>query len=119
MGEGFGIPIIESQACGTPVITSKWTSMPELTINGYSTEIAQRWWTPLSSWGCIPSIDNILEALEKIYAWADDERRDRSEYGIYHMKAHYDWDVVVRDGWAPFLERVEREIKGAAASEAV
>jgi glycosyltransferase involved in cell wall biosynthesis len=27
--EGFGIPIIEAQACGTPVITSNITSMPE------------------------------------------------------------------------------------------
>jgi len=28
--EGFGIPILESMACGTPVITSNVTSMPEV-----------------------------------------------------------------------------------------
>lgn len=28
--EGFGIPILESMACGTPVITSNTTSMPEV-----------------------------------------------------------------------------------------
>ncbi len=28
--EGFGIPILESQACGTPVITSNISSMPEV-----------------------------------------------------------------------------------------
>lgn len=28
--EGFGFPIIESMACGTPIITSKTTSMPEI-----------------------------------------------------------------------------------------
>ena len=28
--EGFGLPIIESMACGTPVITSNTSSMPEV-----------------------------------------------------------------------------------------
>jgi glycosyltransferase involved in cell wall biosynthesis len=42
--EGFGIPIIEAQACGTPVITSTTTSMPEasggaaLMVNPVSTK---------------------------------------------------------------------------------
>ncbi|MES1146929.1 MAG: glycosyltransferase family 1 protein, partial [Solimonas sp.] len=28
--EGFGLPIVEAFACGTPVITSNTTSMPEI-----------------------------------------------------------------------------------------
>jgi glycosyltransferase involved in cell wall biosynthesis len=32
--EGFGIPIIEAQSCGTPVITSTTTSMPEASGGG-------------------------------------------------------------------------------------
>lgn len=41
--EGFGLPILEAMACGTPVITSKIASMPEVTgdaailVNPYNT----------------------------------------------------------------------------------
>ncbi len=42
--EGFGLPVIEAQACGTPVITSKISSLPEVAgegailVNPYSVE---------------------------------------------------------------------------------
>jgi len=28
--EGFGIPLLETMACGTPAVTSNWSSMPEV-----------------------------------------------------------------------------------------
>lgn len=33
ISEGFGMPVIEAMACGTPVITSKISSMPEIAGN--------------------------------------------------------------------------------------
>jgi len=32
--EGFGMPVVEAQACGTPVVTSNTTSLPEAAGEG-------------------------------------------------------------------------------------
>ena len=36
IGEGFGVPILEAQACGTPVIIGNWTAMEDLLFDGIS-----------------------------------------------------------------------------------
>ena len=51
MGEGFGVPIIEAQACGTPVITGGWTSMPEITRTGVALEKADAMPYPIVTYG--------------------------------------------------------------------
>ena len=110
MGEGFGIPIIEAQACGVPVITTNCTSMPELTVNGVITEPAQPWWVPLNAWQAVVSIENVYNALCTVAGWEEAERADRSEMGRRHMEANYDWDVCVERHWKPFLERVAKKV---------
>ena len=73
-GEGFGIPIMEAQACGVPVITSDHSAMSELTSAGWCVG-GDPWWDELQkSFLIIPSIDGIVEALEQAYEHRHDEK---------------------------------------------
>lgn len=107
MSEGFGIPLIEAQACGTPVITTNFSAMPELVFSGYIAQWCQKTWTPLNSWQVIPSIPSIEDGLR--WAFMNRGRASVAEKARKGALA-YDWDVVVGEYWKPFLEEIEAEI---------
>lgn len=110
MSEGFGIPIIEAQACGTPVITTNATAMPELVRWGYTIDPADLFWTPMGSWQYWPDHRGITEALEETYAaWRDGKRawpvaKRLQTSALIH--AEYSWDNIVRDYWQPFVAQL-------------
>jgi glycosyltransferase involved in cell wall biosynthesis len=113
MSEGFGIPLIEAQACGTPVVTTDFSAMPELVRWGYKVAPADMIWTPMNAWQAWPSVKGITDALQALYdEWRDNgrmwkmEQRRKTSAAIH---AEYDWDAIVRDQWAPLLERVSRD----------
>ena len=105
MGEGFGLPVIEGQACGCPVITQACSAMTELTCNGIALEPLQPMWIPqLGYWWQIPSIERITNALERIY---EGERKDKA--GVKFVRDNYSWPVVWGEYWEPFIEQVVEE----------
>jgi glycosyltransferase involved in cell wall biosynthesis len=108
--EGFGLPVIEAQACGVPVITNNFTSMPEMIkegITGYATKIDQKRYTPLLSYIASPDTDDLYRLMEEAYK-AD--RNKMGEAGRQYMAEKYDIDKLVKNKWTPLLKEVEKDV---------
>jgi glycosyltransferase involved in cell wall biosynthesis len=113
MGEGFGVPLIEAQACGVPVIATDHSAMTELAHAGWLVG-CQPWWDEYAkAYFAEPFIDAILAGLEAAYDARDDAgiREAAVEFA-----AGYDADRVTVEHWAPALERL---LAGAPESRQV
>jgi FkbM family methyltransferase len=112
-GEGFGIPILEAQSCGTSVIVNNTTAMPELCGAGWITDVAYPpQWTNQDAFWEFPSVPSIVEKLELAY-----ENRGNKELKekAREFALGYDFDVLYDTYFAPFLdeetERMEHDKK--------
>ncbi len=117
-GEGFGVPLIEAQACGIPVIVTGATSMPELVGGGWILKKLKPEWTYQHSWQFIPDNDEIVASLEEAYELKKSGRlADMSE--LARNKAlEYSWDKVMPQ-WKTILEDMEGHRKLALNREGV
>jgi glycosyltransferase involved in cell wall biosynthesis len=109
MGEGFGIPIAEAQACGVPVIVGDWTSMPELCFAGWKVDKAETepFWTPLGAFQFKPRVGAIVDAYEEAYKNAGNLKlKKQARQGALA----YDAETVTSRYWKPVLEELEQRI---------
>ncbi len=93
LAEGFGIPVIEAMACGTPVIAANCTSLPEIVAD------AGLLVDPLNSEDLAESIHSVLSKISlrqkliekgieraKIFSW---ERTAMETLGLYQEIGHH------------------------------
>lgn len=102
MGEGFGIPVIEAQACGTRAITSNQTAQPELNGHGWFVDCQPSWDNAQSSFFHTPYVKDIISALEESY-----HARQAVHTASINFASEYNADTVFEKYWKPVMAVAE------------
>ena len=92
--EGFGIPQLEAQYFGLPVVATKFGAMEDYCWHGVCAEPAQVSYNHMqSAWWVMPSINNMIDALEKVYKG---ELTTTSEEVSKRVKSEMSYETVAR-----------------------
>lgn len=105
-GEGFGVPVLEAQACGTPVIVQDSTAMREIGDTGWQVG-GQRTWTQQNSWQQVASIKELQWALTEAHAHAPMMREQAVRFA-----APYEAGRVFAEHWAPIIQELRDRVEG-------
>lgn len=105
IAEGFGVPVIEAQACGTPVIANDCTAMSELlSENCYRSQPGPDYICATGTRCATPDVDNIVEQME--IAYADWKAKKHQRFEIRQNVLRFEQDALYEKYWRPLLETV-------------
>jgi glycosyltransferase involved in cell wall biosynthesis len=101
-GEGFGIPTVEAQACGTRVIGSSWGATPDLlSEDSWMVEGQPMWDAGQNAIWQVPLVPSIVNALEEAYQ----AKRGTSQVAVDFAK-QFDVETVWQKHWLPVIGRL-------------
>lgn len=117
LGEGFCVPVVEAQACGTPVIASGWTATEELIFAGYPVRRYERYpHSRFGAWQGYPHEKSIGNTIAAAYAHLRTDRYAEEHVREFAEKARagalaYDADHVAETHWRPALAEIRRRLE--------
>lgn len=116
MSEGFGIPLIEAQSCGIPVITGAWTAMDENCYAGWKVakEDSEPWpVSPLACYWRLPHVGAIAEKLEQAYhdLHISTVRSSLSLGARSAAVEFHDQDMLIDTQWRAVLTDIAKRIE--------
>lgn len=108
--EGFGLGVIEGQACGKPVIIQDCTSMPELIIEGktgWACKTQKKFWRTGGGYVFMADVNSLHEKMEEVFL------SDKEKVAIDARKNvvdNYNIDTIFKESWVPFMESLQEEL---------
>ena len=100
--EGFGLPIVEAMAAGTPAITTKCSSMEELNPDGLQVDGSPFWNGVHRAWWIRPDVTGMWQAFEQAY----EQRGDVDPVKLRESVSRYEVGNVSEQHMKPVVDEL-------------
>ncbi len=111
--EGFGLPVIESECCGTPAITIDATATTETNLQQLLVPPIDWFYAPNPPLHkAIPDRDIIVHHLEVLYKKRHSDSKEQMRTSMAEeAKKLWDWNEVIIPQWLIYLKKIQAKLK--------